>query len=77
MEQILQVTGALLVLAGFGLAQFGVLEQRSLSLSIAKPDRLGYPRRAGGIDLAVGFSVTRGCLGARITLVAGLAALLG
>ncbi|HEY3454724.1 MAG TPA: hypothetical protein VGK64_09000 [Bryobacteraceae bacterium] len=29
MEQILQVTGALLVLAGFALAQFGVLEQRS------------------------------------------------
>lgn len=29
MEQILQVTGAVLVLAGFALAQFGVLEQRS------------------------------------------------
>jgi hypothetical protein len=29
MEQILQVAGALLVLAGFALAQFGVLDQRS------------------------------------------------
>ena len=29
MEQVLQVTGALLVLAGFALTQFGVLEQRS------------------------------------------------
>jgi hypothetical protein len=29
MEQALQVAGALLVLAGFALAQFGVLDQRS------------------------------------------------
>ena len=29
MEQVLQVAGALLVLAGFALAQFGVLDQRS------------------------------------------------
>ena len=29
MEQALQVAGALLVLAGFALAQFGLLDQRS------------------------------------------------
>jgi hypothetical protein len=31
MQQALQVAGALLVLAGFALAQFGLLDQRSYS----------------------------------------------
>ena len=60
MEQILQIIGALLVLAGFALAQFGVLEQRSYTYLLLNLIGSAILAVLAGITLQWGFLLLEG-----------------
>ena len=55
MDQIVQIAGALAILAAFVLAQVRVLDAGSLRYLVAQPRRLADPRGRGVRRRAVGF----------------------
>jgi len=76
MEQVLQVAGAVLVLAGFALAQFGVLDQRSYAYLFLNLIGSAILAVLAGLALPWGFLLLEGVwafvsLGSLVTRLSG------